>query len=245
MPLTLQTMINNELLDELANCANSNTDARLLLTSIGFPAAYRPNFERAESVIGYWTDVCSQIEAGRTQGGLEPLLAAAARKFPGNKKFAPFAHQPAQQSPSAYIETVAANYDVFLSYSSRDFDLVKKIAEGLKQRGLNPWFDEWALGMGKPFVGEIEKILSCVKSVVVFYGSEGYGPWQTAEVDIAISHSLKKECLVIPVMLPNVKPADLPPFLRRLKAARVSDTIQVNGLDVVIDQLVKTIRAGI
>ena len=47
-------------------------------------------------------------------------------------------------------------FDVFLSYSSKDKDVVLEIAERLKSDGLNVWFDEWEIGAGNHIGAKIE-----------------------------------------------------------------------------------------
>jgi hypothetical protein len=39
-------------------------------------------------------------------------------------------------------------YDVFLSYSSKDSEIVHALAERLKQDGLRVWLDAWAIQPG-------------------------------------------------------------------------------------------------
>ncbi len=182
--------------------------------------------------------------------GFEPLLEAAASRLPGNQIFAPFARlsnrvtrpgQSGQQlgSPAGYAQSLARRYDVFLSYSSRDRDLVRSIAEALRQRGVNPWMDEWDLTFGKSFVEEIQQLLDHVKAVVVFFGADGYGPWQRAEVEVAYDRAVRGHCLLIPMMLPGVSSAtQLPGFLRRLHGGQIRGD-QRN--DEVIDRLAKAI----
>jgi hypothetical protein len=39
-------------------------------------------------------------------------------------------------------------YDAFLSHSAKDKPVVREIAERLREAGLRPWFDEWAIKPG-------------------------------------------------------------------------------------------------
>lgn len=238
MPLSLQALIENGLVDALANCFTNPTDANLLLIAIDFPAAYRPKFDRADTPMDYWLQVCEQIAQGRTQGGFETLLSAASGRLPGNPVFAPFAHTTAKrasiQSTDPVVKEAIAyaglvcEYDVFISYSSKDYDMVLKIAEALKQQGIKPWLDRWALNYGDVFSKEIQAILSRVKVVLVCYGTDGYGPWQEVEVDVAFGRSVRNQCLIIPLMLPGVTSKDLPPFLGRLHGVQISDSLQID-----------------
>ena len=43
-------------------------------------------------------------------------------------------------------------YDVFLSHSSQDKEVVRDVAERLRKDGLKVWFDEWVL---KPLINTL------------------------------------------------------------------------------------------
>jgi hypothetical protein len=250
MPLTLRSLIDNGLLDELASCFTREADAYLLLTAFGFPPGRRPNFNKADSSLDFWYKIGEEIDNGVVADGFEQLLSRAAARLPGNKIFAPFVPRQRGGNPAdtarpsntpPYIETIGRGYDVFLSLSSADREKVKEIRQALQQRGVQSWMDEWDLPVGEASSTEIEGILSTVKTVAVFYGTNGYGPWQRAEVDIALERSLRDQCLLIPVMLPGVAPTDLPGFLRRLNGVRIADTVQIGDQDIVIDRLARAI----
>ena len=69
-------------------------------------------------------------------------------------------------------------YDVFLSYNRQDKVEVKKISEQLKQHGLTPWIDEEEFIPGSNWIDELERKINSVKSVAIFIGKNGLGPWQ-------------------------------------------------------------------
>jgi hypothetical protein len=53
--------------------------------------------------------------------------------------------------------TVAKTYDVFISHASEDKDaIVRDLAHGLQQRGLEVWYDEFALRIGDSLRRKIE-----------------------------------------------------------------------------------------
>jgi hypothetical protein len=249
MALTLEELINNGLLDELADCLNDKTDAELLLRTINFPVGSRPNFDKADNSLDFWFKVCEQIEKGRVLGGFEPLLRAAARRFPGNNVFAPFAQstriaaaprpgQPTQGAP-AFPHLSSDFYHCFISYCSRYRDEVKTIDQELRQRAVKPWLDVHDLGLGDPFAHEIEQILSQVKVFLACIGAEDLSSWQKAEVEVAVSNSVAGICTVIPVMLSDTPgPAILPPFLRRLNGIQVKGGL---GDAQTLDKLAATI----
>jgi hypothetical protein len=232
MSLTLQMLIKNGLLEELAGSFTEAADANILLTSIGFPMAHRLNFNRVGSPMDFWYDVCEKIEKGLITSGFEELLAAAAQRRQGNKTFAPFAHLSTVSSVSSgpqstgndvYPVSVIRNFDVFISYSRKDQDIVKCIAGKLRDRNVKVWLDEWELPVGMQFVPEIEKVLAVVPTIVVFYGSRGFGPWQQTEVYSVYDRAFRSKCRLIPVMLPGVAAGDLPPFLKTFNGIAIND----------------------
>lgn len=243
MELTLQDLINNRIFDEIATCFSSSSDAYLLLASIAFPDAFRPNFAAQPNPAEFWRLVITEIEKGRVDGGVELLLRAAHQRLPANRVFQPFAPATAPATLPPPIE-FAGSYDAFISYSSKDRALVTQLGNALNKQGLRVWMDQWELQGGSNFVTEIGEILQSVRAVIVCYGSDGYGPWQQAEVDIALDRQVRGQCLIIPVMLPNVTPKDLPPFLRRLNAVRIDSSIilQIHAVTQAAANIAQTIK---
>ena len=47
-------------------------------------------------------------------------------------------------------------FDVFLTHSSRDKEIVRPLAERLRKDGLRVWFDEWELRPGDSIPSKIE-----------------------------------------------------------------------------------------
>ena len=48
-------------------------------------------------------------------------------------------------------------YDVFLSHSSKDKEVVRDIAEQLRANDLNVWFDAWEIRPGDSIPAKIEE----------------------------------------------------------------------------------------
>jgi hypothetical protein len=48
-------------------------------------------------------------------------------------------------------------FDVFISYHSSDLEHVAKIADRLKQGGLNVWWDKWSMSPGSIWQTELNK----------------------------------------------------------------------------------------
>jgi tetratricopeptide (TPR) repeat protein len=114
-----------------------------------------------------------------------------------------------------------ASYDVFLSYNSKDKADVEYFARWLRdEHKLKVWLDKWNLIPGEPWEEELEKALDDCKTVAVFLGSSGIGPWANEEMRAALDARVNKKILrVIPVLLPGAADKErlkLPAFLARL-----------------------------
>ncbi|MEM7578738.1 MAG: GUN4 domain-containing protein [Cyanobacteria bacterium P01_A01_bin.80] len=106
-------------------------------------------------------------------------------------------------------------FDVFLCHNSKDKSEVKQIGEQLKQQRLKPWLDEWEFRPGLPWQRELGRQIGHIKSAAVFVGSSGYGPWQEHELDAFLREFVKRQCPVIPVLLPTApQQPQLPIFLQ-------------------------------
>ncbi len=58
-------------------------------------------------------------------------------------------------------------YDVFLSHSSKDKAVVRKLAERLRDDGLRVWLDEWEIRPGDPILLKIEEGLEQSRALVL------------------------------------------------------------------------------
>ena len=123
------------------------------------------------------------------------------------------ARESAKSILQGKIET--QDFDVFLCHNGEDKPTVKRIGNLLMERGVLPWLDEWELRPGLPWQRALEQQIEKIKTVAVFVGEEGVGPWQQQELDAFLREFVSRRCPVIPVLLPDApqKPA-LPVFLR-------------------------------
>ena len=71
------------LLADIEAAFNSEAQSRAALERIGYPLARLPAFGP-----GFWARVCEDIARGAIAGGLNALLAEAARQFPAHPAFA-------------------------------------------------------------------------------------------------------------------------------------------------------------
>src|SRR4051794_1072936 len=103
---------------------------------------------------------------------------------------------------------------VFLSYHSADREVARDIALELRSQGLPVWFDDWELIAGEPFQPKLAGALRGADVIVVLIGPGVPGPWQSAEVQVAINRQIqdggKNGKRVIPVLLPGAKREQIP-----------------------------------
>jgi len=134
-------------------------------------------------------------------------------------------HADAQRDKAAAATSLkgkieSKDYDVFLSYNSKDREKVMRIGERLKEQGILPWLDEWEIRPGEQWPKVLQDNIKRIKSAAVFIGPKGVGPWEDLEQMAFLQEFVdrkkrKQECLLIPVVLPGRKnPPKLPPFLR-------------------------------
>lgn len=98
-------------------------------------------------------------------------------------------------------------FDVFLSYHSRDREPVERIARSLCEQGLKPFLDQWYLVPGRPWSQALENALASCRAVAVCIGPGEMGPWQTRESSSALDRQGRDtDFPVIPVLLPGSDP---------------------------------------
>ncbi|MBW4635065.1 MAG: toll/interleukin-1 receptor domain-containing protein [Iphinoe sp. HA4291-MV1] len=92
MTLTLKDLIKNGILNELASLFHEQEMADILLDLIDFPVAMRPIFPNNGRILGYWREICNQIQSGAVREGtdLQPLIDATIEIYPANPVFHPY-----------------------------------------------------------------------------------------------------------------------------------------------------------
>src|SRR5262245_47214655 len=130
------------------------------------------------------------------------------------------------------------DYDVFISYSHADTDFVAALAEKLRASSLRVWFDRWELEPGEPWHELLKSALGEARSVLVFIGPTGIGPWAQDELAYGLNQQLKDPNFrIIPILGPGSNPDAIPPLLRTL------NYIDLRNLNPeTFDRLVATLR---
>ncbi len=106
------------------------------------------------------------------------------------------------------------SYDVFLSYSSRDADDVRNLAERLRADGVVVWLDRWNVPLGGSIYREVVDGVQRSHFLIQILSPNGLGSeWAEAEREIVlIDDPGNKGGRFIPLVLTDV---ELPPHLRR------------------------------
>ena len=95
--------------------------------------------------------------------------------------------------------TAKSRYDLFLSYNSADHGVVEDVARKLRDEGLEPFLDRWALAPGICWRSKLEETLRMCRSVAIFVGQGEMGSWQQREVDVALDLQNRRPHLPAPV----------------------------------------------
>lgn len=95
------------------------------------------------------------------------------------------------------------HYDAFLSYSSKNKDTVRTIAERLKSDGIRVWFDEWEINVGESIPAKIEEGLQKSRTLVLCMSKEAFASdWSRMEsYTFRFRDPLNKELRFIPLRL--------------------------------------------
>src|SRR6185437_15537788 len=94
-------------------------------------------------------------------------------------------------------------FDVFLSYSSKDKDVVRDLANRLRADGLKVWFDEWILKPRDSIPAKIEEGLEQSRVLVLCMSANAFGSdWSQLEAGtFRFRDPLNKERRFIPLRL--------------------------------------------
>lgn len=91
-------------------------------------------------------------------------------------------------------------YDIFVSYSRNDSDIVKRFVNRFEMEGLRVWVDREGIETGDAFKQVIVKAIK-ESSILVFFSSKNSNasPWTAKEIGLAVNHGKP----IIPVKIDN------------------------------------------
>ncbi len=109
-------------------------------------------------------------------------------------------------------------YDVFVSYSRRDFDRIRVVADLLK-REWRVFLDKDRLQIGDEFPDELEKAARSSRSIVVFWSRASVkSTWVFREASIG-----KEQGTLVPVLLEDIPGESIPREFRTVNCAILHD----------------------
>lgn len=94
---------------------------------------------------------------------------------------------------------MSRKYDVHLLYNNRDKAIIEQIDNGLRKRGINPWFHDRDVPPGEEWEREELASIKSTPASVVFLGPSGWGPTQRRLARVA--HDSGRQ--IVPVVLPG------------------------------------------
>lgn len=144
---------------------------------------------------------------------------------------------PAQGTPS--LGGDAAD-DVFISHASEDKDdLVRPLAEALRERGVSVWYDEFSLRIGDSLRRKIDQgLATCRFGVVVLSEAFFAKDWPQYELDGLVARQMGGGGQLILPLWHNLSKDQLlakSPSLADLKALRTSDLTVAEIADEIAD----------
>lgn len=97
-------------------------------------------------------------------------------------------------------------YQLFLSHSHADADLVTAMARQLQSIGLSCFLDRWDMVPGESSVEGLEKALSASDAVAVIVAVHGMGRWHAEEARQALKQAIDHGTRAFIVWLPGSDP---------------------------------------
>jgi type III secretory pathway component EscV len=110
---------------------------------------------------------------------------------------------------------------VFLSHSSADKNLARRLAHDLQSANVDVWLDQWEIRIGEEFVQRIEQGLDQVEFVIVLLTHASVASeWVDREWRHKVQHEAQtKRIAVVPV---RAEPCEIPDFLAQRSHADIS-----------------------
>lgn len=144
--------------------------------------------------------------------------------------------------PSSPDEKINREYDVFISHASEDKDdIVRPLAEALREKELKVWYDEFELKIGDSLRRKIDKGLANSKFGIVVLSKSFIGKgWANYELDGLVSRAVTGEQILLPIWhkITKQEVVDYSPSLAD-KLARSTATHTVDEIASEIAELIK------
>ena len=133
-------------------------------------------------------------------------------------------------------------YDVFISHASEDKEeVVRPLANALKDRKLNVWYDEFELKIGDSLRQKIDKGVAKSKFGIIIL-SKNYikKGWTNYELDGLITRSISNQQILLPIWhnITKQEVIDYSPSI----ADKVARSTSVNTIEEIADEIAEIIQ---
>jgi hypothetical protein len=119
---------------------------------------------------------------------------------------------------------------VFLSYTSDDAVLAKRIAEALEAAGIEVWWDKWCIAAGDSFRRKIDEgIGGCSHFLALLTPRSINKPWVNQEMDAGLVRKLNDQCRFLPVRH-ELPASQLPPLLSGIHSPAIDSDEDISQL---------------
>jgi len=120
------------------------------------------------------------------------------------------------------VDDTAKTPHVFLSYTSNDTELARRIAEALQENGIETWWDKWCISTGDSLRQRIDEGLSGCTHFLVLLTPHSIGkPWVNQEMDAGLVRKLNDQCKFLPVRY-QLPVSELPELLSGMHAPEIT-----------------------
>ncbi len=133
-------------------------------------------------------------------------------------------------------------YDVFISHASEDKEeIVRPLANALKEKNLNVWYDEFELKIGDSLRQKIDKGVANSKFGIVILSKNFIKKgWTNYELDGLITRSISKQQILLPIWhdITKQEVIDYSPSI----ADKVARNTSVNTVEEIADEIAEIIK---
>lgn len=128
-------------------------------------------------------------------------------------------------------QTVTAETpQAFLSYTSPDSEVARKIAESLQANGIETWWDKWCIYPGDSLRQKIDEGLGNCTHFLVLLTPQSIGkPWVNQEMDAGLVRKLNAQCRFLPVRY-ELPASALPPLLSGMLSPEITSETDITQL---------------
>lgn len=102
-----------------------------------------------------------------------------------------------------FVESQKIRPRIFLSYSTKDKPIAKKLVTALSERNIGVWLDQAELIVGDRLAEKINLAISTVSYVVILFSNNSLkSEWMRRELEVAMNYEREKNCIkVFPLSL--------------------------------------------